>query len=149
MQSVGLQYYRMIVYEFKFITCLLQTNNNIYQLGFLTFSRGINNTGLTWVNIQIPVPEPLRGYTSSINNLLITLQLKIQGRHLRHRTTNKISEYRLAVGGWYRSSRLQMLYKISVLKNFAKFTGKHLCWSLFFRGLQLYLKNDTDTGVFL
>ena len=25
-----------------------------------------------------------------------------------------------------------MFYKIGVLKNFAKFTGKHLCWSLFF-----------------
>ena len=24
-----------------------------------------------------------------------------------------------------------MFYKIGVLKNFADFTGKHLCWSLF------------------
>ena len=30
-----------------------------------------------------------------------------------------------------RSSRLQMFLKIGVLKNFAMFTGKHLCWSLF------------------
>ena len=32
-----------------------------------------------------------------------------------------------------RSSRLQMFFKIGVLKNFAIFTGKrkHLCWSLF------------------
>ena len=30
-----------------------------------------------------------------------------------------------------RSSRLQMLFKISVLKNFTNCTGKHLSWSLF------------------
>ena len=31
----------------------------------------------------------------------------------------------------FRSSRSQMFYKIGVLKNFAKFTRKHLCWSHF------------------
>ena len=41
-----------------------------------------------------------------------------------------------------------------VLRNFAKFTGKHLCQSLFFNkvaatGLQLYLKRDSGTSVFL
>ena len=30
-----------------------------------------------------------------------------------------------------RSSRLLVLYKIGVLKNLAKFTDKHLCWSFF------------------
>ena len=30
-----------------------------------------------------------------------------------------------------RSSRLQMFFKIFVLKNFAIFTTKHLCWRLF------------------
>ena len=35
-----------------------------------------------------------------------------------------------------RSSRLQMFFKIGVLKNFANFTGKHLCWSLFLIKLQ-------------
>ena len=31
-----------------------------------------------------------------------------------------------------RSNRLLMFFEIGVLKNFASFTGKHLCWSLFF-----------------
>ena len=31
-----------------------------------------------------------------------------------------------------RSSRSQMFFKIGVLKTAANFTGKHLCWSLFF-----------------
>ena len=40
----------------------------------------------------------------------------------------------------YRNSRSQMFFKIDVLKIFAIFTGKHLCWSLFFNkvtGLRL------------
>ena len=32
----------------------------------------------------------------------------------------------------YRSSCSQMFFRIGVLKNFANFTRKHLCWSLFF-----------------
>ena len=35
-----------------------------------------------------------------------------------------------------RSSLLQMFFKISVLIDFANFTGKHLCWSLFLIKLQ-------------
>ena len=41
----------------------------------------------------------------------------------------------------YRSIRLEVFCKICVLRNFAKFTGKHLCPSLFF--------NKVGTGVFL
>ena len=37
-----------------------------------------------------------------------------------------------------------------VLKNFAIFTGKHLCWSLFLMQLlSTLLKRDSNTGVFL
>ena len=41
-----------------------------------------------------------------------------------------------------KSSRSQMFCKIGALKNFAKFTGKHLCQCLF-------LKRASDPGVFL
>ena len=42
-----------------------------------------------------------------------------------------------------RSSRSRMFFKIGVPKNLANFTGKPLCWSLFFNkvaglGLQLH-----------
>ena len=52
-----------------------------------------------------------------------------------------------------RSSHQSCPIKIGV-KIFAKFTGKQLCQSLFFKkvagvGLQLYKKGDSDTGVFL
>ena len=35
-----------------------------------------------------------------------------------------------------RSSRLQMFFKIGVLKSFVNFTGKRLCWNLFLKNLQ-------------
>ena len=37
----------------------------------------------------------------------------------------------------YSSSRAQIFFKIGVLKNFANFIGKHLCWSLFLIKLQV------------
>ena len=50
----------------------------------------------------------------------------------------------------------EVFYKIDVLKNFEKFTGKHRCQSLFFNkvaglslSLQLYQKRDSGTGVLL
>ena len=50
-----------------------------------------------------------------------------------------------------RSNCSQMFFKIRVLKNFAIFTGKHLCWSLFFQSIRpaTSLKRDSNTGVFL
>ena len=51
-------------------------------------------------------------------------------------------------------SRSQMFSKIGVIKNFAKITRKHLCWSLFFSKIAgplpaTLLKRDSNTGVFL
>ena len=50
--------------------------------------------------------------------------------------------------------RCLVFHKIDTLKNWAKFTWKQLCRSLFFNNpaylqLQLYLKRDSDTGIFL
>ena len=47
----------------------------------------------------------------------------------------------------------EVLCKKSVLKNFTKFTGKHLCWSLFLIKLKVFrsatlLKRDSNTRVF-
>ena len=44
----------------------------------------------------------------------------------------------LARGYFLRSSRSQAFFKIDALKNFAIFTGKHLCWSLFLIKLQAF-----------
>ena len=54
----------------------------------------------------------------------------------------------------YRNSRPEVFCEKSVLRNFAKFTGKHLCQSLFFNnvaGLRpaTLLKKRSGTGAFL
>ena len=51
-----------------------------------------------------------------------------------------------------KSCRLQMFFKIGSIKNFAIFTGKHLCWGLFLVQLLVYrsatfLKISSNTGV--
>ena len=47
------------------------------------------------------------------------------------------------------SSRSQMFFIISVLKNLAIFIGKHLCWNLFLTKLRTdLLKRKTPTQVF-
>ena len=54
----------------------------------------------------------------------------------------------------FRSSRLEVFCRKGVLTNFAKFTGKHLCQSLFFnkgaglRPATLFIKKETLAQVF-
>ena len=52
-----------------------------------------------------------------------------------------------------RNSHQRCSVKKGLLKNFANFTGKHLCWSLFLIELLDFIKTlskrDSNTGVFL
>ena len=48
-----------------------------------------------------------------------------------------------------RSSRSQMFFKVDVFKNFAIFTGKHLCWSLFLIKLQAFRCFPVNIAKFL
>ena len=51
-----------------------------------------------------------------------------------------------------KSSHLEVFCKKDVLKNFAKFTGKHVYWSIWLNkiaDLRLYAKRGYGTGVFL
>ena len=43
----------------------------------------------------------------------------------------------------------EVFHKEAILKNFAVFTGKHLCWSFFFIKPVTLLKRDSNTGVLL
>ena len=45
---------------------------------------------------------------------------------------------------YLRSSRPEVFCKKGIRKNFAKFTRKHLCLSLFFN--KVFFKKDYDTG---
>ena len=52
----------------------------------------------------------------------------------------------------FKNNHSQIFFKIGVLKNFAIFTGKHMCWSLFLIEMQTFrslLKRDSNTYVFL
>ena len=62
--------------------------------------------------------------------------------------------YKCAEGVIARSSRPELFWTKGFLKNFAKFKGKHLCWSLFLIKLQAIrpptlFKRDSNTGAFL
>ena len=51
-----------------------------------------------------------------------------------------------------RSSRPEVFCKKGVRRNFAKFTGKHLCQSFFFKKVASacnFIKKNSGTGVFL
>ena len=52
-------------------------------------------------------------------------------------------------GEAHKSNRSQMFFKIGVLKNFAKFTGKHLCWSWFLIKLHVNIVKFLRTAFFL
>ena len=49
--------------------------------------------------------------------------------------TKKYERSALRLLGMIRSSRPEAFYEKDVLRNFAKFTGKHLCHGLFFNKL--------------
>ena len=52
--------------------------------------------------------------------------------NFRHTQTNEHSYRKTILTNIFRSSRPKMFCKKSILKNFTKFIGKHLCQSLFF-----------------
>ena len=57
---------------------------------------------------------------------------------IRIRKVLKTLFWKVAHKKMFRSSRPLVFCKIDVLRNFVKFTGKHLCQSHFLNGLQLY-----------
>ena len=81
---------------------------------------------------------------------LYTIYIKCWGYFYRH--------YYLNIFGWMClqdrtlicliSSRLQMFFKTGFRKNFAIFTGKHICWSLLFKLLSLKLQWNSPSRLF-
>ena len=74
-----------------------------------------------------------------------------RGYHHRWIPVNFVKKWREIV---FRSSHREVNCKKGILKNFAKFTGKHLCWSLFNKVIGLrpeacnVIKKETPTLVF-
>ena len=63
---------------------------------------------------------------------------------------NKVSQKMQPLGNksMEGSSRSHLFFKIGVLKNFANFTGEHLCWSLFLTKFFTDFIKNTPTQVF-
>ena len=93
--------------------------------------------------------EPTTKHPNSLN-----LWEDLWGRPIELRAETSTQEKILTVRSRNRrSSCSQIFLKISVLKNFAIFTGKHQCWSPFYRKLQVLkpaqvYQKETPTQVF-
>ena len=67
-----------------------------------------------------------------INSVAKEVESHIYFRHLQNQLPIKLKMIREELLTHYRSSRPEVFCKKGVLRNCAKFTGKHLCQSLFF-----------------
>ena len=85
-----------------------------------------------WPNLQIPAD--LVTFTEEILNGKLLFLFSVR------KLCKKCKEFNITLKGardsydqqtiiHHRSSRSHMFFKIGILKNFANFTGKHLCWS--------------------
>ena len=119
-------------------------------------------------NLNLPKEEILK-YLESYKHLLcqIIAELICHAKAAREvnfhfpvqstqNKTNKNTASYLVIRFWHvniirnRSNCPEVFDKRTVLKNFEKFTGKHLCHSLFFdkfAGLQIFKKKDSGTAV--
>ena len=88
--------------------------------------------GLKACNFIKKRPQHMSSLVKFVNFLRTPIVKDIRERLLLHQVSNAdvitIDIYRGFV--LYRSSRLQMFFKIGVFKNFANLTGKHLCKSI-------------------
>ena len=71
-----------------------------------------------------------------------------------HNNWKRLSKIIVPFLAWCQKQPPEIFCKKAFLKNFAIFTGKHLCWSLFLTKLQVLrsatlLKRDSNTSVFL
>ena len=105
------------------------------------------NTGpLDWESITLTTrPKFLKKYSQS-RKILVKLQASYQLYGIKR--TNSHTDF-IQIYRRLRSSCWKVVYKKGDLKSLAKFTGKHLSWSLFLMllawGLKLYWK-DSSTG---
>ena len=97
----------------------------------------------------------------SLFSKIAALQAFLFDKHLQT-ASSVLNDYSLDIASKLSADNLrqkqppEVLDKKSVLKNFTKFTGKHLCQSIFLIKLQacscsmlLLLIRDSSTGVFL
>ena len=116
---------------------------NMHNLHAFMLVRGFRKNHLE-VSLVIGFNRFPKNYAELISLSLI----KVEAYRCFHMTFNKyvrthlftkqlLSQVSFLIHSDLRSCHSQMSLIISVLKNFAIFTGKHLCWSLFLIKLQV------------
>ena len=97
---------------------------------------------------MVPIGQSITMLNKIVNIQAIVLIHYLKEKYFKflrsnQRTQTKIFKMEIFHENTSRSIRSQMSFKIGVLKNFAIFTGKHQCWSLFFNKvacLQAFIK---------
>ena len=87
-------------------------------------------------------------HQSTIQASLLALILIFQYIHSIWKMYEWVTNGKLMFQKCYRSSRPEVFCKKGVLKNLAKFTGKHQCQSLFFNKVAGLIKKETLAQVF-
>ena len=87
-------------------------------------------------------------HQSTIQASLLALILIFQYIHSIWKMYEWVTNGKLMFHKCYRSSRPEVFCKKGVLKNLAKFTGKHQCQSLFFNKVAGLIKKETLAQVF-
>ena len=118
------------------LVSLLLTLNRFYFTNCFTISIvDFEQVNVIWVALTLI--KLLKIYCKTVQANKVTFLL--------YYTTTGYTTYRFAFNIFChlmlkcRSSRSQMFFKIGVFINFAIFTGKHPCWSLFLVKLQVFI----------
>ena len=116
------------LFSFQFLISLMLSHHilmNILNMNFYNYfvtKRSLNNTPYRKFSLKCKQNSKTRKNMFKLNVFLIRfLQYLYIARIWLNLITSKA----------FRGNLLQMFYKIGVLEKFAKFAGKHLCWSHF------------------
>ena len=109
-------------------------------LVFLNILRTYSVDNPLWVGISLSVKFHLGGLqlfkTELLHRCFLWLLWIFKNNyfveHLQTVASEKQMNYRFIIKIGVTENPLQSFYKIGILKNFAKLTRRHLCWSLFF-----------------
>ena len=135
-----------ILMVFAFFEAFLKSNRGEYCVYVVaTLCKTFSFSQLFYVSLT-------REYSQVYSNSFS--QYKYIAMPCRNLLTIHFPNIRLITWTLKRSSRPEVFCEKGVLKNFTKFTGKYLCWSLLFNkvaGLRpaTLLKGDSNTGSFL
>ena len=114
-------------WRWKFQMLSLQSASSVQSAITVLFLKDMG-----WKHTSYHIINSGPGHTRSKQQLGKTLKMTFAS------LSRKSDEKEKKIASCLRSSRSQIFFKIGVLKSFAVFTGKYLCWSLFLIKLQVF-----------